>query len=194
MLLRSRRVERSPPIHNGLKRRDVVEIHVFAGYLEVQVIAVTEHFAFAGVRQDDEFMRLVAADGAALRHHGDGSKSQAGKGAQVSDEHLVIGMGRAGMVDVERIGVLHEELTPAHQSEAGAHLIAEFPLDVIEIKRQASVRFDVSAENPSDHFLIGWAIKQLPLVPVGDSKHFRTVGIIAAALAPEVRQLQRGHQ
>jgi hypothetical protein len=31
-------------------------------------------------------------------------------------------------------------------------------------------------------------------MPVGDAQHFRTVGIIAAALAPQVRQLQRRHQ
>ncbi len=31
-------------------------------------------------------------------------------------------------------------------------------------------------------------------MPVGDAQHFRAVGIVAAAFAPEVGQLQRRHQ
>ena len=36
--------------------------------------------------------------------------------------------------------------------------------------------------------------KQLALVPVGDAQHFRTIGVVAAALAPEIGELQGRHQ
>ena len=65
---------------------------------------------------------------------------------------------------------------------------------MIEIERQAFVRFHVGAENLGDHFLVGRAEQQFALVPVGDAQHFRAIGIVAAAFAPQIRQLQRRHQ
>jgi hypothetical protein len=82
----------------------------------------------------------------------------------------------------------------AHDAEPRTLLVAEFPLDVIEVERQAFIRFHVGAENLGDHFLVGWAEQQFALVPVGDAQHFRAVGIVAAAFAPQVGQLQRRHQ
>ncbi len=65
---------------------------------------------------------------------------------------------------------------------------------MVEIERQAFVRFDVGAENLGDHFLVGRPVKQFALVPVGDAQHLRAVGIVAAAFAPEVGELQCRHQ
>jgi hypothetical protein len=60
------------------------------------------------------------------------------EGAQVGDEHLVVGVDRAVLVEVEGIGVLHQELARAHGAEARAHLVAELPLDVVEVQRQVA--------------------------------------------------------
>ena len=62
-----------------------------------------------------------------------------GEGAQIGDEHAVVGVLGAGEIEVERIGVLHQEFAPAHHAEARPHLVAELPLDVIEVERQVLV-------------------------------------------------------
>ena len=103
-------------------------------------------------------------------------------------------MCRAGLVEIERIGILHQEFTAAHQPEARAHLVAEFPLDVIEIERQVLVRLDVGAEDFRDHFLVGRPVQHVALVPVLDAQHLLAVGIVASALAPEVGRLNCRHQ
>jgi hypothetical protein len=89
----------------------------------------------ARVRQHDELVGEVAADRPGVRPHGDRLDAHALEGAQVSDEHLVVGVPRAGLVEVEGIGVLHQELARAHHAEARAHLVAELPLDVVEVLR-----------------------------------------------------------
>ncbi len=56
------------------------------------------------------------------------------------------------------------------------------------------VGLDVGAEDLGDHFLVGRPVQQLALVAVGDAQHLRAVGVVAAALAPEIGQLQGRHQ
>ena len=65
---------------------------------------------------------------------------------------------------------------------------------MIEIERQVLVGLHVGAEDLGDHFLVGRPVQQLALVAVGDAQHLRTVGVVAAALAPEIGELQRRHQ
>ena len=65
---------------------------------------------------------------------------------------------------------------------------------MIEGARQVAVRFDVIAEQGGDHFLVGRAVQHLALVAIGDAQHFRAVGVVAPALAPQVGRLERRHQ
>ena len=97
------------------------------------------HFALAGVGEDDEFVREISADRAGVGAHRDRLQSEPREGAQIRDEHLVVGVARSGLIDVERVRVLHQEFAPAHQPETRPHLVAEFPLDVIEIEREILV-------------------------------------------------------
>ena len=96
-------------------------------------------------------------------------------------------MCRARLVEIERIRILHQELTAAHQPEARADLVTEFPLDVIEIEWQVLVRLDVGTEDFRDHFLIGRPIKHIALMAILDAQHLLAVGIVASALTPEIR-------
>jgi hypothetical protein len=136
----------------------------------------------------------VAADRAGLGAHRDRLQAHATEGAQVGDEHLVVGMAGGGLVHVEGIGVLHQELAPAHHAEAGALLVPELPLDVVEVLGQVLVAAHVRAEDLGDHLLVGRAIEQLALVPVGDAQHLRAIGVVPSGLPPQVGQLQRGHE
>ena len=52
----------------------------------------------------------------------------------------------------------------------------------------------VGAEDLGDHFLVGRPVQHVALVAVLDAQHLLAVGVVAAAFAPEVGQLQRRHQ
>jgi hypothetical protein len=103
-------------------------------------------------------------------------------------------MARAGLVEIEGIGVLHQEFAAAHDAEAGAHLVAELPLDMVEIERQVLVGLHIGAKNLGDHFLVGRAEQHLAFVPVLDAQHLLAIGFVAAGFAPEVGRLDGGHQ
>ena len=194
MLLRSRGIERGPFVDDRLQAFDAVEIHVRRGHGEVEIIAVAEHLALAGVGQHDEFVGEIAADRAAFRHHRDRLQAHAREGAQVRDEHAVVSVLGAGKIQVERIGVLHQELAPAHQPKARPHLVAELPLQMIEIERQIFVGAHIGAKNLGDHFLVGRPVQHVALVAILDAQHLLAIGLVAPALAPEFRRLDGRHQ
>ena len=155
---------------------------------------MAEHLALAGGGQDDEFVAEVAADRAGVGDHRDRGQAEAREGAQIGREHLHVAVARALGVEVEGIAVLHQELARAHDAEARAHLVAEFPLDMIEIERQVFVRADAGAENLGDHLLIGRPEQHVALVAVPDAQHLLAVIVVAPALAPEIGGLDRRHQ
>jgi hypothetical protein len=78
---------------------------------------------------------------------------------------------RAGLVEVEAVGVLHQELAAAHHAEARADLVAELPLDVVERARQVAVALHVVAEDRGDHLLVGRPVEHLAVVAVLDAQH-----------------------
>ena len=155
---------------------------------------MAEDLALAGLGQDDELVAEIAADRAGIGPHRDRLQAQAREGAQIGDEHAVIGVARAGLVEVEGIGVLHQELARAHDAEARPHLVAELPLDVVEVERQVLVGLDVGPEDVGDHLLVGRPVEHVALVPVLDAQHLLAVGVVAPALAPEIGRLDRRHQ
>ena len=139
-------------------------------------------------------MAQITPDRTGLGAHRDRLQAHPRKGAQVSDEHPVVRAARSLLVEIEGVGVLHQEFAAAHDAEARALFISELPLDVVEVQRQVPVGLHIGAEDLGDHFLIGRAVKQYALVAIGDAQHLRAIGIVTAALAPEIGQLQRRHQ
>ena len=139
-------------------------------------------------------MAEVTADGAGVGGHGDGLDAEAGEGAHVGEHHLAVGDDGAGVVDVEAVGVFHEEFAAAHDAEAGADFVAEFPLDVVEVLRQFAIGLDALAEDVGDHFLVGGAEEHVAVVAVFQAEHFLAVAVVAAGLAPEVGGLHGGHE
>ena len=139
-------------------------------------------------------MAEIAADRAGVGDHRNRGQAEAREGAQIGDEHLVVGVARARRVEIEGIGVLHQEFARAHHAEARPHLVAEFPLDVIEIERQVLVGAHVGAEDLGDHLLVGRPEQHVALVPVLDAQHLLAVIVVAAGFAPEIGRLDRRHQ
>ena len=58
------------------------------------------------------------------------------------------------LVDVEGVGVLHEELARAHHAEARPALVAELHLDLVEIRRQLAIALQLAARDVGDDFLV----------------------------------------
>ena len=139
-------------------------------------------------------MRQVAADRPAIGLHRNCRQAEAREGAQIGGEHLVVGQARALGVEIERIGVLHQELARAHDAEARPHLVAELPLDVVEVERQILVRTHAGAEDLGDHLLVGRTVEHVALVAVADAQHLLAVVVVAAGFAPQLGRLQRRHQ
>ena len=172
----------------------VVVIDRAVAQLQLRHRAVIKDLAFAGRGKDEEFMRVVAANGTAIRAHRDRRQAHAFVGPQVADHVAVIGMQRVLARQVEVVAVLHQELAPAHDTETGADLIAELPLDVVKRQRQVLVAVHMGPEDVGDHLLIRRAVKHVAFMPVADAQHFLPVIVIAAALTPEVGGLKRRHQ
>ncbi len=136
----------------------------------------------------------VAADRTAFRHHRNRLETEPRERPKIGDEHLVVGVPGTGLIEIEGIGILHQELAPAHQAEARPHLVAELPLNVVEIERQILVRAHIGAKDFGDHLLVGRAVEHVALVAVLDAQHLLAVIVVAPALAPKLRRLDRRHQ
>ena len=119
-------------IDDLLQRRRLPARDIEALPIGFEEIAMNMDAALAGIRQDDEFVAEIAADRPGLGAHRDRLQPHAGEGAQIGDEHLVVGMPGAGGVEIKAVGVLHQKFAPAHHAKARPHLVAKFPLDVVE--------------------------------------------------------------
>ena len=71
--------------------------------------------------------------------------------------------------EIEGIGILHQKFAAAHDAEARPALVAELPLNVVEIARQVAIALRVILEEVGDHFFIGWAEQHLPLIAILDA-------------------------
>ncbi len=139
-------------------------------------------------------MALIAADGSGLGPHRDRLQPHAREDTQIGDEHALIGAPRRGLVDIEGIGVLHQEFAPAHDAEARPLLVAKLPLDMVEVLRQVAIGTDIRTEDLRDHVLVGRPVEQFALVPVFYAQHLWAVSVVAAGLAPEIGELQGRHE
>lgn len=110
-----------------------------------------------GIGQDHEFVGEIAADGAGVRFHGPKFEAQALEYAGIGVVHQLIAFFSPGDVRVKGIAVLHHELTPTHQAEAGPDLVAEFALDLVEPHGQLPVGAHFATHQVGDHFLMGGA-------------------------------------
>ena len=177
-------IARRPTINHVLHSAAIIEIDICGRRLIIQKILVTEDFALARIGQNDELMAQTAANRAGVGAHWNSLQAHALERAQIGHEHLGVGMLGALGVDVERIGVLHQEFARAHHAKARAHLVAELPLDMIEVERQVFIGAHIAPENLRHHLFIGGAEQHFALMPVLDAQHFLTVIIVAPAFAP----------
>ncbi len=78
-----------------------------------------------------ELVGGIAADAAGVRLHRAELQPAAAEDAAVGLVHDPVGLVQGRAVQVEGVGVLHQELAGAHDPEAGADLVPELGLDLV---------------------------------------------------------------
>src|SRR5690606_24028968 len=106
----------------------------------------------------------------------------------------LIGFLRAFDGSVEAVGVLHYELACAHDAEAGAYLVAEFRLYLVEVDRELLVGADVAPDDVRHDLFVRRPDAEFALGPVLEAEELLAVVIPAPALFPELGRDDGGHQ
>ena len=148
----------------------------------------------ARIGQHVKFLRGIATDFAAVGLHRAESQSKSGEDAAVGVVHVAIFADQILVAEVERIGVLHQELACTHDPKARADLVAELDLDLVEIDRQLLVRLQFVAREIGDRFLGGRPVAVFGLLAILDLQQQVAVLLPAAAFLPQFARLHRRHQ
>ena len=141
-----------------------------------------------------ELLGAAAPDGARVRLHHPEVEARAGEDAPVGVAHRLVAPAARRLVEVEGVGVLHDELARPHDPEAGPDLIPELGLDLVEVEGKLAVAADLPADDVGDDLLVGWAHAEVALVPVAKAQQLRPEVVPAARLHPQLRGLHRGHE
>ena len=141
-----------------------------------------------------ELVRGRAANGAGVGVYGTEAQAQTGEDTLVGAVHVpVLGIQAIG-VDMEAVGVLHQEFARAHHAEARADLVAELGLDLVDGQRQLLVGLQLIAGEVGDHFLVGRAVAELAVLAIGDLQQLAAEFLPTAGFLPQLLRLHRGHQ
>ena len=94
-------------------------------------------------------------------------ESEAGEDPLVGVALGLVGGLQARVVDVETVGVLHDELAPAYQAGARARLVAVLRLDLVQSRGQILVRGVHVLHQQGEHLLVGGGQQVVPALAVG---------------------------
>ena len=139
-------------------------------------------------------MAGIAADGAGVGLHRAEAQAEASENAHVGLVHRGVGFRQRLLPEMERIGILHQELARAHDAETRTDLVAELGLDLVEIDRQLLVAFQLVAGVIGNHFLGGRRIAEFLLLAVADLQQLRAEFRPATGFLPEFTRLDGRHQ
>lgn len=174
----------------GLRPVSAFEIRGVAGR------AAVDDAVLAVVRRTHEFVRGVAADRAALGFDRQVFETAAGEDAAVRAVHRLIGLVQRFERRVKAVGVLHQELAGAEDSEPRTLFVAEFRLNLKQVQRQLAVAADELRDEIGDDFFVrraegevGLAVASA-LLPIEQDV---AEGFLATGADEEVDRLQRGH-
>ncbi len=141
-----------------------------------------------------EFLRRAAADAARVRADRTELQLQALEDGRVRAVHGLVSLLERGVVEVERIRVLHREFARPHHAEARADLVAELGLDLVKIDWQLAVALELPACDVRDHFFVRRAVAERAVVPVLHAQELRAELVPAAGFDPQLGGLHGWHQ
>ena len=134
-------------------------------------------------------MRLAAAHRARVRLDRDVLQAAAVEDPAVGLVVLVVRGVEAGLVHVEGVGVLHDELAHAQQAGFGPRLIAELRLDLIPDLRQLLVAAQFAARDDGHDLFVRHAEAEVALEAVLQAEHVVAHDVPAAGLLPDFRRV-----
>ena len=169
----------------GDRGLDIGGIAAFAGHGQLVLARVGQHMKLFG---------FGPADGPRIRGHHAIIQPHAIENLRVGPAHGLVFMVQAGIVHMERVGVLHDELTRAHQAEARPDLVAELGLDLIDRQRQLLVAAHVAFDVIGDDFFVRGPEAVLTLGPISHAQHERAHGLPAPGFLPQLGGLYRWHE
>ena len=150
----------------------------------VAVVAPHES-VLADLRRRKELLASRAAHRTRHRRDDDVPHAQAVKGGDVRVTVALVGDLEAGIVDVERIGVLHDELAAAKDPRARPRLVAVLGLDLVEDDGQVLVGGVLALDEQREHLLVRGPEQVVRALAVLQSEQ------AVAVLGPAVRLLVR---
>ena len=120
----------------------------------VVAVRAAHERVLADLERREELLRCGAAHRAGHRRHDHVGQAEPVERAHVRDAVRLVRHLQAGIVDVERVRVLHRELAPSQQPGARPRLVTELPLDLVDRERQVLVgRVEVLHEQ-REHLLV----------------------------------------
>ena len=137
-------------------------------------------------------MRLAAAHGAGVGFHHGVAQSAALENAAVGLVVLVVGRVQPGLVHVEGVRVLHDELAHAQQARFGPRLVAELGLDLIPDLRQLFVAAQFAARDRGHDLFVGHGQAQVAAEAVLQAEQVVAHDVPAAGFLPDLGRIQRG--
>ena len=152
---------------------------------EAAIIAVDER-SLAGVGQSHVLDGGIATDLAGVGDNGQGLDVAALTDVGVGLLHLVVLLLQTLLRGREAVGVLHDELTAAHQAKAGTELVAELILDVVQVDGQLFVGAQLVAHQGRDGLLVRGAQDELATMTVVKAHKLLAIGIDTAGLTPQL--------
>ncbi len=145
-----------------------------------------------GVREHHELVRLGAADVAGVGLDLGVAEPAPFEDAAVGCLHGPVGQVEVFGIGVEGVGVLHDELAPAHEPETRPDLVPELGLDLEEVDRELSVGGDGSPHDVGDDLFVGRTETELAVVAVVDPQQFGPILEPPSGLLPELGRLDCG--
>ena len=152
------------------------------------------HQVFAGIRRHHELVRLAAAHGAGVRLHHQVFQAAAVEDAAVRVVVLVVGDVQPGLVQVEGVGILHEELAHAQQAGLGARLVAKLGLDLVPDLGKLLVAAQLAAGDGGHHLFVRHAQAQVAPEAVLQAEHVVAHDVPAARFLPDLGRVERRQQ
>ena len=148
---------------------------------------------FTGGGYHLELFAQIASNGSAVGGHGAVGEAKTVKNAAVSlRHHLVAGFGRSH-IPIKAVRVFHGELAPTQQTKAGAALVAELGLNLVEILGQLFVAFDFLAGNVGHDLFAGGLHHKIAVVAVFDAQQLGAHLVKAACFLPKLGGLHHRH-
>ena len=127
-----------------------------------------------------ELFTAGATHRAGLCGHNDNLQTQTLEDALVGGAVRHVRLVQALIVNVEGVGVLHDELAAAQQTRAGARLIAVLGLNLVQVNRQVLVGGVQVLDQQGEHFLVGGCQQHVCTLAVLEAEE------VVAVLVPAV--------